>query len=160
MSDTQTIRDDYEVRVDATTRFNSAWTPRAYWAGQIVFVDADGRETETGIRSSYSQASDPNRRRTRAKLNIQLGRLRAHRRRTGRRWEIEQREAAETKRFAALVREADPKLLDPLLDRIVDRDEERRKAIHAEIVSMGTRWAAEEIDRLRSELARVKHARQ
>jgi hypothetical protein len=81
----------YEIRIEAEQSM-SANDLKIYptWVGKIVYVDTDGTETETGIAKTTWQDQDPTKRRLRAPLNIQLGRLRSHLWRTGKRWEIEQ----------------------------------------------------------------------
>jgi len=62
----------------------------ATWTARIYFVRAsDGVGEHAWTGSSYWQRDDPNKRRTRAKANVTLGRLRSHLARTGSRWEVE-----------------------------------------------------------------------
>ena len=112
----------YEVRVEAGESFDNAMKLRATWSGTIVYVEDDGRETRTGISSCYWQSGDPNKRRTRGRLNIELGRLRSYEKRNGKRWEVERAEAAaakakaekEEREAAKRVRDAAPDMLAAL----------------------------------------------
>jgi hypothetical protein len=97
----------YEVRVEAALGFKGDMSGlEPTWAGELVFIEDDGKVTPTGVRSSYFQRGDENKRRTRAKLNLMLGRYRSHLARTGQRFELEQKakrnaeKAAEAARIA------------------------------------------------------------
>jgi hypothetical protein len=90
----------YEVRIEAGHAFNHAMKLEPTWAGSLVFIEDDGKITETGVRSSYFQHSDDNKRRTRAKLNLLLGRYRNYHARTGQRFELEQRAKREAEKVA------------------------------------------------------------
>lgn len=94
---------DYEVRITegrALSLSNIGKGMQPTWRGELVFVDEDGTVTRTQESSSYFQCDDHNKRRTRAPLNIALGRYRSYYKRTGRRFEIEQRERYEAERKA------------------------------------------------------------
>ena len=70
------------------------------WEGQLVFVDAKGGKTWTGIKASTLKADDPDYGGLRAMLRGELHRYREHRARTGRRLEINRMRARDAKRKA------------------------------------------------------------
>lgn len=117
----------YEVQITEQTVLTMEDAKfRQIWHGEIVFVSADGALTRTGITNRSLKDRDPSKRRVRASLNIQLGRLRSHLQRTGRRWEVEQQEARDKERAARKakaeaekrVRDAAPDMLTALLSLV------------------------------------------
>lgn len=116
----------YEVRISETTVLMTDLKFYQAWYGEIVFVSEDGAVTRTGITNQSLKDRDPSKRRVRASLNIQLGRLRSHLQRTGRRWEVEQQEARDKERAARKtkaeaekrVRDAAPDMLTALLSLV------------------------------------------
>lgn len=62
--------------------------------GVVYWVNPDGSEERAWATSSYIGGD---RRKIQAQLNLTVGRLRAYLARTGRRWDVEQREARDLK---------------------------------------------------------------
>ena len=88
---TDTVEGEYVVLIEEgssipldTMKITPIWTARIYFARA-----SDGTHELAMTCSSYWKKDDPQKRRTRAKANVQLGRLRSHLKRTGRRWEYE-----------------------------------------------------------------------
>ena len=91
----------YEIRIKESREF---WLDdlqfHPTWLGEVVYVEADGSVTRTGINRSTLQNGDQNKRSVRGPLNIQLGRLRSHLERTGKRWELERQAEINAKNAA------------------------------------------------------------
>lgn len=116
------VRDDYWPELVAGQGMDlSNLKMRPTVEGVIFFYDANGEKTRALSVGSY-YASGTAERSLRAKMNIQVGRLRSYRKANGERWEVVQereKEEARAKKKAeaqarALVREAAPDLLAAL----------------------------------------------
>lgn len=114
---------DYEIIIETTQMMTLRDLKlRPSWRGEIVYRDDNGKTTFTGISRVYFQSSDPDKKRVRGSLFGKLGNLRRYLARTGKRWELEQIEAARVKKAQAeadkaarlRLRDAAPALLEAL----------------------------------------------
>jgi hypothetical protein len=99
---------DYNIEIEAGFWIRTDLsTTEMRWMARIVFIDSKGVRTGTSYTAETSQSGDPNKRIVRARLLNTLGRLKAYRQQTGKRFEIEQKEKRVAEKAARMAARAE-----------------------------------------------------
>ena len=117
----------YEIKIESGHAFDGDFNLKDTWIGNVVFIDADGKEHHA-FRAATTWKTDWGKKRCRMKAMNERRKLVKYLEQTGKRWEVErEREAAEKRakqKAESAVRQrimkAAPELLEALQELLAE----------------------------------------